>query len=494
MAKARKHTEKFKNFNLVVFGGTGDLAYRKIYPALYQRFIDNQLNCNYNIISVSRKAGYELKFQEKLTSFLTKSIKKSKTNSADLKKFISNIHLITAEESSREGYGDLKAFLNQFKGYQDIFYFSTPSSAFGEISQALKDSGLTNESSKVVLEKPLGHSLQSSNAINDQITKTFKESQIYRIDHYLGKETVQNLMVLRFANNLFERAWNSENIDNIQITVAESLGVEKRAGYYDQSGALLDMVQNHLLQLVCLVAMEPPYALEANEVRNEKLKILRSLRPFNKQSIKTESIKGQYTRGNIEDIKVNSYLEDIEKYESKTETFVALKAYIDNWRWKNVPFYIRTGKRMKKRYSEIVINFKEVKHNLFPSKERMNNNKLIIRLQPEERIELIQMTKIPGPGGYRYKPIALKLDYVDSFDERFPEAYERLIIDVIRGNQTLFMSQDELVAAWTWIESITNSWKSTGAKNILYEAGSWGPGDHILDNKESWVTKSWNKK
>lgn len=494
MAKARKHTEQFKNFNLVVFGGTGDLAYRKIYPALYQRFIDNQLNCKYNIVCVSRKAGYELKFQEKLTSFLTKSIKKSKTNNADLKKFISNIHLITAEESSREGYSDLKAFLNQFKGYQDIFYFSTPSSAFGEISQALKDSGLTNESSKVVLEKPLGHSLQSSNAINDQITKTFKESQIYRIDHYLGKETVQNLMVLRFANNLFERAWNSENIDNIQITVAESLGVEKRAGYYDQSGALLDMVQNHLLQLVCLVAMEPPYVLEANEVRNEKLKILRSLRPFNKQSIKTESIKGQYTRGNIEDVKVNSYLEDIEKYESKTETFVALKAYIDNWRWKNVPFYIRTGKRMKKRYSEIVINFKEVKHNLFPSKERMNNNKLIIRLQPEERIELIQMTKIPGPGGYRYKPIALKLDYVDSFDERFPEAYERLIIDVIRGNQTLFMSQDELVAAWTWIESITNSWKSTGAKNILYEAGSWGPGDQILDDKESWVTKSWNKK
>ena len=292
MAKARKHKEKFKNFNLVVFGGTGDLAYRKIYPALYQRFIDNQLNCNYNIISVSRKAGYELKFQEKLTSFLTKSIKKSKTNSADLKKFISNIHLITAEESSLEGYGDLKAFLNQFKGYQDIFYFSTPSSAFGEISQALKDSGLTNESSKVVLEKPLGHSLESSNAINDQITKTFKESQIYRIDHYLGKETVQNLMVLRFANNLFERAWNSENIDNIQITVAESLGVEKRAGYYDQSGALLDMVQNHLLQLVCLVAMEPPYALEANEVRNEKLKILRSLRPFNKQSINYHSYKG----------------------------------------------------------------------------------------------------------------------------------------------------------------------------------------------------------
>jgi glucose-6-phosphate 1-dehydrogenase len=234
--------------------------------------------------------------------------------------------------------------------------------------------------------------------------------------------------------------------------------------------------------------------LEANEVRNEKVKILRSLRPFTKHSIKTESIKGQYTRGSIDDVKVSSYLEDIDKYESKTETFVALKTYVDNWRWKNVPFYIRTGKRMKTRYSEIVINFKEVKHNLFPSKERMNNNKLIIRLQPEERIELIQMTKVPGPGGYRYKPIALKLDYIDSFDERFPEAYERLIIDVVRGNQTLFMSQDELVAAWTWIESITNSWKNAGTKNVLYEAGSWGPGDQILNEDESWVTKSWNKK
>ena len=223
----------------------------------------------------------------------------------------------------------------------------------------------------MVLEKPLGHSLDSSISINDEITKTFfVEDQIYRIDHYLGKETVQNLMVLRFANNLFERAWNAENIESIQITVSESLGVEKRAGYYDQSGALLDMVQNHLLQLLCLVAMEPPFVLEANEVRNEKLKILRSLRLFNKESIQTDSVKGQYTRGNIEGKKVNSYLEDIEKYESKTETFVALKAFVDNWRWKNVPFYLRTGKRMRKRYSEIVINFKEVRHNIFPSKEK----------------------------------------------------------------------------------------------------------------------------
>jgi glucose-6-phosphate 1-dehydrogenase len=394
-------------------------------------------------------------------------------------------------DTTVEDYSELSSFIKQFPSFQNIYYFSTPSSAFGPIARTLKACGLVSETSKVVIEKPLGYSLESSIAINNEITQAFDEHQIYRIDHYLGKETVQNLMVLRFANNLFERAWNAENIDSIQITVAESLGVEKRASYYDNSGALLDMVQNHLLQLLCLVAMEPPVSLEADEVRNEKLKVLRALRPLNKKTVQTDTVKGQYSRGKINGNQVSSYLEDIEKYESKTETFVAMKAYVDNWRWKNVPFYLRTGKRMIKRYSEIVINFKEVRHNIFPSKEKLNNNKLIIRLQPEERIELIQMTKIPGPGGYRYKPIALKLDYIDSFKERFPDAYERLIIDVIRGNQTLFMRQDELQAAWTYIESITNSWKSSNMSNVLYEAGTWGPGDLILDENESWITKSW---
>ena len=494
MPKAKKHTEKFNNFNLIIFGGTGDLAYRKIYPAIYQRFIDGQLTCKYNIIAVTRKQNHQDIFKKEMQSFLSTNLKEESKVRDKFSLFMKNVHLVCATEASAAGYTDLKRFVGGFKNYQNIFYFSTPSSAFGSISKALKDSLLVDKESKVVIEKPLGHNLDSSISINDEITETFNESQIYRIDHYLGKETVQNLMVLRFANNLFESAWDSEHIDSIQITVAESLGVEKRAGYYDKSGALLDMVQNHLLQLLCLVAMEPPVALKANEVRNEKLKVLRSLRPFTRDSICKESIKGQYTRGNINGQKVSSYLEDIEKYESKTETFVALKTYVDNWRWKNVPFYLRTGKRMKKRYSEIVINFKQVKHNIFPSKEKMNNNKLIIRLQPEERIELIQMTKIPGPGGYRYKPIALKLDYLDSFEERFPGAYERLIIDVIRGNQTLFMSQDELIAAWTWIETITTNWKNTNVKNVLYEAGSWGPGDGILKAGESWITKTWKNK
>ena len=488
--KPNYSTERFQSFNIVVFGGDGDLAIRKIYPALFHRELDGQINIDYNIVGITRKNPEEKDFFEKLIPFLESS-DHHRYHRDEIEKFIKKIKLIKVADSTVEDYSELSSFIKQFPTFQNIYYFSTPSSAFGPIARTLKACGLVSETSKVVIEKPLGYSLESSIAINNEITLAFDEHQIYRIDHYLGKETVQNLMVLRFANNLFERAWNAENIDSIQITVAESLGVEKRASYYDNSGALLDMVQNHLLQLLCLVAMEPPVSLEADEVRNEKLKVLRALRPLNKKTVQTDTVKGQYTRGKINGNQVSSYLEDIEKYESKTETFVAMKAYVDNWRWKNVPFYLRTGKRMIKRYSEIVINFKEVRHNIFPSKEKLNNNKLIIRLQPEERIELIQMTKIPGPGGYRYKPIALKLDYIDSFKERFPDAYERLIIDVIRGNQTLFMRQDELQAAWTYIESITNSWKSSNMSNVLYEAGTWGPGDLILDENESWITKSW---
>jgi glucose-6-phosphate 1-dehydrogenase len=490
--KNQAHQERFQPFNIVVFGGDGDLSIRKILPALFHRDLDGQLNIPYNVVAITRKTPDITAFHNRLIPFLEVS-DHHKYSRAEIDKFLKRVQLIQAEDSTVENYKDLAAFLKQFPDYQNIYYYSTPSSAFGPITQTLKACGLVTESSKVVLEKPLGHSLDSSNAINAEITQAFEEHQIYRIDHYLGKETVQNLMVLRFANNLFERAWNAENIESVQITVAESLGVEKRASYYDQSGALLDMVQNHLLQLLCLVAMDPPVALEADEVRNEKLKVLKALRPLNKKSILKDTVKGQYTRGVSNGVQVNSYLEDIEKYESKTETFVAIKTYVDNWRWKGVPFLLRTGKRMIKRYSEIVINFREVKHNIFPSKEKLNNNKLIIRLQPEERIELIQMTKIPGPGGYRYKPIALKLDYNDSFKERFPEAYERLIIDVIRGNQTLFMRQDELQAAWTFIESVTNGWKETNMPNVLYEAGTWGPGDDILHDDETWITKTWRE-
>ena len=491
MGQSVKKILKIKPFNAVIFGGDGDLAIRKIYPALFHRYVDHQIKCDFNIYAVTRSEKKHLNFYSDLKSSIEKTIDYD-LDKAKIEDFLQNIKLINIPKHTEIDYEILKNELNKTTSFQNIFYFSTPADAFGEISDMLKKCQLINLRSKVVLEKPLGFSLASSKEIHSKINKCFSENQIYRIDHYLGKETVQNLMVLRFANHLFEHSWSSEDIDSVQITVAETIGVEGRGNYYEQSGALLDMVQNHLLQLLCLIAMEPPAKLDANSVRNEKLKVLKSLRFFNEESVLKETVKGQYIGGKLaendaSESQVSSYLQDINKFESETETFVAIKSFIDNWRWKNTPFYLRTGKRMKKRYSEIIINFKSVRHNLFPSQGETPGNALIIRLQPEEGIELVQMTKLPGPGGYRYKPISLKLDYLDSFHERLPEAYERLIIDILRSEQTLFMRQDELEAAWAWIESIKNGWEKTNFKNILYEAGSWGPGNEILDKKHAWI-------
>lgn len=480
----RKNQDKSKGiapFNIIIFGGDGDLSKRKIIPALYYRYIYNQLGSDFDIYCVTR-TNYDFQdFKNSLTSFI-------KSDSEIDQAFFKHLNLVTLPSTDVKSYESLKLHLNASVHRQRIYYFSVPSSAFSEICSTLKASNLIDSNSKVVLEKPLGNSLKSSREINRIILSVFKESQIFRIDHYLGKETVQNLMVLRFANHLFERAWNAENIHDIQITVAEELGVESRGGYYNNTGALLDMIQNHLLQLLCLIAMEPPSTLSPDVVRNEKLKVLQSLRLFTKEDVSKNIVRGQYTRGFVEGNNLTSYLEDINEYSSDTETFVALKTYIDNWRWKNTPIYLRTGKRMKKRYSEIIINFKELPHNIFQESSHPLRNKLIIRLQPEERIELVQLSKVPGPGGYRFKPISLKLDFLDSYKERMPDAYERLIVDVIRGNQTLFMRYDELEAAWIWIESITKCWKKETSLH-LYESGTWGPGDKILEENSNWKTK-----
>ncbi|MDA7580368.1 glucose-6-phosphate dehydrogenase [Crocinitomicaceae bacterium] len=481
MATKSNYTSDLRPFNIVIFGGNGDLSKRKIIPALFHRYADGQLDFDFEVICTARAKLDRTLFLKEVEGFIDSKDTKKITD------FFKHLIILEIPKNTLEAYAPLKTRLEKTAKRQRIFYFSVPSGAFSEICNMLKGSGLVTNTSKVVLEKPLGHDLESSKQINEIISQAFTEPQIFRIDHYLGKETVQNIMVLRFANHLFERAWNADNIENIQITVAESLGVEKRSGYYDKTGALLDMVQNHLLQLLCLVTMEPPSNLNPDAVRNEKLKVLESLRPFTKESIRKNVVRGQYTRGSVDDQKLNSYREDIDAYDSETETFVAIKAYIDNWRWKNTPIYLRTGKRMKKRYSDIVINFKELPHNIFQDSKQPLRNKLIIRLQPEERIELVQLSKVPGPGGYRFKPISLKLDFIDSFDSRMPEAYERLIVDVIRGNQTLFMRYDELAAAWEWIESINTHWRSQVPLS-LYESGTWGPGDQILEKDTKWKT------
>ena len=473
-------------FRIVIFGSDGDLSFRKIFPALYYRLKDGQVNHEFKILAASRTDRSQETYIKMLSEQLKKHI--DHIDQDVLKQLIKATTHINIKQEDKELKKTLSEWFKESDEYIRVFYLATPASAFGPISDMLLTYNLITPKSRIVLEKPLGHDLKSSEDTNSSVAQYFEEDQIYRIDHYLGKETVQNLMVLRFANNLFERTWNAQHIDNVQITVAESLGVGGRGGYYDQSGALRDMVQNHLLQLLCLVGMDPPLDLNADEVRDEKLKVLKALRPFTKESISTHTVKGQYTRGSSSEGHLASYLEDIEKYSSQTETFVALKTYIDNWRWEGVPFYLRTGKRLPHRYSEIIINYKGVPHNIFPEKKTIENNRLAIRLQPDERIELLQMVKIPGPGGYRYKPISLELDYADHFEDRFPDAYERLLMDVVRGNQTLFMRRDEVKASWDWIETILVNWKKTKMQNELYEAGTWGPGSKIMQEGHKWIT------
>lgn len=481
----KKTQSQTGDFDLVIFGGDGDLSFRKIFPALFYRFSEGQITNKCRVLAATRTERSQEEFKERLTKELTTFIED--IDKKLLEQFISIVSHADIDTRSKKQSKDFSSWFKKANNSIRVFYLATPASAFGPICEGLNSFGYINKNCRVVLEKPLGGDLKSSEEVNDQVAQYFDEEQIYRIDHYLGKETVQNLMVLRFANNIFERSWNAQEIDNIQITVAESLGVGTRGNYYDQFGALRDMVQNHLLQLLCLIAMEPPAMLEANQVRDEKLKVLKALRPYSKETISTDTVRGQYTRGNSTEGHLGSYLEEIEKYNSETETYVALKTYIDNWRWGGIPIYLRTGKRMPHRYSEIIINFKKVPHNIFPEKKEIDNNRLTIRLQPEERIELQQMVKIPGPGGYRYKPFSLELDYADHFEDRFPDAYERLMMDVVRGNQTLFMRRDEVKASWEWVESILTHWKSERVPNILYEAGTWGPGDHVMNEGDSWV-------
>jgi glucose-6-phosphate 1-dehydrogenase len=328
----------------------------------------------------------------------------------------------------------------------------------------------------VVIEKPLGKSGASARTVNEAIGKVFAEPQIYRIDHYLGKETVQNLMALRFANALFEPLWNSAHIDHVQITVAETLGVEGRAGYYDTAGALRDMVQNHMLQLLCLVAMEPPSSTAANAVRDEKLKVLKSLKPVTGDAVNAATVRGQYKAGASGGAAVPGYLEELGQPSSKTETFVALRAEIANWRWNGVPFYLRSGKRLQRRESEIVVTFKPIPHSVFEANAGpITANRLVIRLQPDEGVKLWLMIKDPGPGGMRLRHVPLDMSFADAFGVRNPDAYERLIMDVVRGSQTLFMRRDEVEAAWKWIDPILDAWKASPDMPKPYTAGTWGP-------------------
>ena len=403
--------------------------------------------------------------------------------------FLECIHYVPLDATSDSGWPDLAELLNDAKERARVFYLATSPELFGPTSRRLGAAGLVTEQARVVLEKPIGHDLASAKAINDEVGAIFAEDQIYRIDHYLGKETVQNLMALRFANSLFEPIWNRAAIDHVQITVAESIGVEGRAAYYDNAGALRDMVQNHMLQLLCLIAMEPPSAMTANSVRDEKLKVLRALCPIKDGAVATHTVRGQYQRGAVGGKPVPGYIEEL-GHDSHNETFVAIKAEVQTWRWAGVPFYIRTGKRLPSRASEIVVQFRSIPHSIFErGAGEIQPNRLVIRLQPDEGIKLELMSKDPGPGGLRLKQTALDLSFAETFKKRYPDAYERLLMDVVRGNATLFMRRDEVESAWVWVEPILEAWAEREESPLPYPAGAWGPTQAlalILRDDRSW--------
>lgn len=481
MAKQRKSVIKdasteLEAADIVIFGGTGDLSLRKIVPALYYRLMAGQLPEKSRMFFLGRGEMDEAGFNAMLKKACDEFVAKADLTPEGFTHLSKRCQYCQLDAKSAKAYHALKTLIEKDARPVRVFYLATPADIFGPICEQLRDAGMITPTSRVVMEKPIGHDLESFNTINHAVLACFSEEQIYRIDHYLGKETVQNLMVLRFGNALFGRVWNKDAIDHVQITVAESIGVGERYSYYDHYGAMRDMIQNHLLQLVCLLAMEPPVRLSADTVRDEKLKVLRALRPITAQDVKDCSVRGQYRAGTVGGQAVGSYIDDIDGKSSDTETYAALKVHVDNWRWSGVPFYLRTGKRMQERYSEIVIQFRNVPLNIFPHQSAFpENNKLIIRLQPDESISLQMNTKVPGPGGYRLKPVNLNLSLAEEFEERYPEAYERLLMDVVRGNPILFMRTDEVEAAWLWAESLLNAWEESGMRAQAYPAGSWGP-------------------
>ena len=463
-------------FDLIIFGGTGDLAMRKLLPALYHRDRDGQVTADSRIIAASRGALARDKYLAMVEKSLRKGLPKGEFDAAHWKSFKQRIHYVQADAFAPESWGRLSKLLAAHEDRVRVAYLATAPSLFGPIAAGLKTNGLITQNSRIVLEKPVGRDYASALEINDAVGECFSENQIYRIDHYLGKETVQNLLALRFANSLFEPLWRRGAIDHVQITVAEDLGVGGRIEFYDRVGALRDMVQNHILQLVCLFAMEPPSSLNHDAVRDEKIKVLRALKPISADEVRANSVRGQYTAGAISSQTVPGYIDELGGDSSATETFVALKLEIENWRWSNVPFYLRTGKRLSGKHSEIVVQFQDVPHSIFPEqKYNVSPNLLRIRLQPDEGVQLSVMAKEPGPGGFNLRPVSLDLSFAETFGVAYPDAYERLLMEVLRGNPALFMRRDEVEAAWNWIDGIIEGWETSKQKVESYVAGSWGP-------------------
>ncbi|MEP7348854.1 MAG: glucose-6-phosphate dehydrogenase [Sphingorhabdus sp.] len=474
---------------LLLFGATGDLSRRMLLPSLYALHSDNLIDPDLRIFGTARSAHTDEEFREFARSALCEFLPDDRKAEGMIDGFLKRLQYQQLDASKPEGFGELAAKIGDIPHGLSIF-LSTAPSLFEPTIKGLHGAGLAGENVRIGLEKPLGNDLASSRAINDAVNAVFPENRTFRIDHYLGKETVQNLMALRFANMLFEPLWNANAIEHVEITVSETVGLEGRAGFYDDTGAMRDMVQNHMLQLLALTAMEPPANLDATAIRDEKVKVLRALRPV----VEGDVVTGQYIEGAVKGAAVASYDADLGK-PSDTETFVAMKAYVDNWRWQGVPFFLRTGKRLPERRSEIVIQFKPVPHNIFRDRGgRLDANTLIIRLQPEEYVRLLVMAKEPGldRGSITLREVPLDLSLTTAFaGTRRRIAYERLLLDLIEGDQTLFVRRDEVEAQWKWIDAIRELWKTTGLKPKNYGAGSWGPSAAIALTERDGV--SWHE-
>jgi glucose-6-phosphate 1-dehydrogenase len=465
---------------IVLFGGNGDLALRMLFPSLYLLDRDRLLPDGLTIVAAARAIPDASSFCEVLRTAVGANSSVPGIDGDVWQRLTSRLITMPVELERAEDYTRLAQQCGITSADATLFYLAVSPRLYGAICHNLKAAGLIGPHTRVIMEKPIGFDLHSSSQINDSVAESFVEDAIFRVDHYLGKETVQNLLALRFGNSLLEPLWNRNGIDHVQITIAETVGVEGRWSYYNDSGALRDMVQNHMLQLLCLVAMEPPVVLESHAVRDEKIKILRSLRPIGAAEVRQKTVRGQYSAGAVNGKAVPGYTEEEGGKPSNCETFVALRAEIDNWRWRGVPFYLRTGKRMPRRSTEIFIQFREVPHSIFPLPpgSTLAANRLIIQLQPEEEITLWIVNKVPGltSEGTRLQALPLNLSRTEAFaGYRRGIAYERLILDAIHCNRTLFVRRDEVEGAWRWIDGIIAGWQAANMPVQGYSSGTWGP-------------------
>jgi glucose-6-phosphate 1-dehydrogenase len=477
MAKpqTQNNHQKIDPFDIVLFGATGDLAMRKLMRAMYRRVAAGQIQPGSKIFALARSDLTTEKYLEQVHEHFKQYLSAEELVPQQWETFCSFVQYVSVNATVKADFDKLARALKGREDMVRVVFLSMAPSLFTATCSNLAAANLVTPNSRVVLEKPLGQDRASAAEINDLVGSIFAEQQIYRIDHYLGKEAVQNLIALRFGNTLFEPLWRRGRICHVQITVTEQVGVEGRGEFYDQTGSLRDMVQSHMLQLLSIIAMEPPVSGDADAVRNEKLKVLHALRPISGEDVETKTVRGQYKSGAIKGKAVPGYLEEPGvPPDSRTETFVALKVEVDTWRWAGVPFYLRTGKRLQDQLAEIVVTFDAVPHSIFEAGRVPRQNQLIIQLQPDESITLCIVAKTPGET-MRLKPVNLSLHFTDTFKEKSLDAYERLITDVAKGNLTLFMRRDELDAAWAWIDPIREGWNQSDEPPKLYGAGTWGP-------------------